>query len=54
MEGLSKKGKALMDMDNSLVIAVWEGVSVINGNGRNITFKKEENKIIQHDQEGFT
>ena len=41
MEGLSKKEKELMDMDNSVVIAgerVWveveEGVRGINGNGK--------------------
>ena len=35
MEGSSKKGKGLMDIDNSAMIAVW-GIREINGNGKNI------------------
>ena len=36
MEGLSKKKKGLMDMDNSVVIAVGEaGVRGLNGNRKN-------------------
>ena len=31
MEGLSKNGKGLMDMDNSVVIA---GIRALNGNGK--------------------
>ena len=36
MEGLSKKEKGLMDMDNSVVIAGREvGIRGLNGNGKN-------------------
>ena len=35
MEGLSKKEKALMDMDNSVVIAGGRGIRGLNGNGKN-------------------
>ena len=42
MEGLSKKDKGLMDVDNSVVIAGGKrGIREINGNGKNtikITF----------------
>ena len=35
MEGLRKKEKALMDMDNSMAIAGGKGgVSRVNGNGK--------------------
>ena len=34
MEGLSKKEKGLMDMDNSVVIAQGGGVRGLNGNGK--------------------
>ena len=38
MEGLSKKEKGLMDMDNSVVIAGREvGIRGLNGNGKNAT-----------------
>ena len=33
-EGLSKKEKGLMDVDNSVVIAGVRGIRVINGNGK--------------------
>ena len=41
MEGLSKKEKGLMDMDNSVEIAGGGGERWINGNGKN-TIKKEQ------------
>ena len=34
VEGSSKKGKGLMDMDNSVVIVGGEGIRGINGNGK--------------------
>ena len=35
-EGLSKKGKGFMDMDNNVVIAGGEqGLRELNGNGKN-------------------
>ena len=34
VEGLSKKEKGLMDVDNSVVIAGVRGIRVINGNGK--------------------
>ena len=34
MEGLSKREKGLMDMDNSVVIARERGVRGLNGNGK--------------------
>ena len=41
MEGLSKKEKGLMDVDNSVVIAGGEGgIRGLNGNGKN-TIKNE-------------
>ena len=37
MEGLSKKEKRLMDMDNSVMIAgAWGGIRGLNGSGTNI------------------
>ena len=46
MEGLSKKEIGLMDMDNSVVIAVGRCVRGLNGNGKNIT-KIKQNKTKQ-------
>ena len=41
MEGLSKKEKGLMDMDNSVVILGGEGsIRELNGNGRK--YNKDE------------
>ena len=39
MEGLSKKGKGLMDMDHSVVIAGgrWLVIRGLNGNGKKNT-----------------
>ena len=34
MEGLSKKGKGLMDMDNIVVIAAGGDIRSLNGNGK--------------------
>ena len=36
MEGLNKKEKGLMDMDNRVVIAGGETRRGLNGNGKNI------------------
>ena len=35
MEGLGKKGKGLLDMDNSVVIDGGGGIRGLNGNGKN-------------------
>ena len=35
MEGLSKKGKGLMDMDKSVVIMEGRDIRGINGDGKN-------------------
>ena len=35
MEGLNRKEKGLMDMDNSVVIAGEGGIKGKNGNGKN-------------------
>ena len=45
MEGLSKKEKGLMDMDNRVVIAGGGGVRGLNSNGKNtieIKFKEKQ------------
>ena len=36
MEGLSKKEKGLVDMDNKVMIAGGRGYRGLNGNGKNI------------------
>ena len=44
VEGSSKKGKGLMDMDNSVVIVGGEGIRGLHSNGKNtvkINLKKE-------------
>ena len=35
MEGLSKKERGLMDMDNSVAIVGGGGIRGLNGNGKN-------------------
>ena len=41
MEGLSKKEKGLMDMDNSVVIMVWGGgIRGVNSNKNTMKIKK--------------
>ena len=44
MEGLNKKEKGLMDMDNCVVIEVGGDISGLNGNGKN-TIKHLKNKV---------
>ena len=46
MEGLSKKEKGLMDMDNSVVAAGGGGYRRLNGNGKNIIMIKLEKRMI--------
>ena len=47
MEGLSKKEKGLMDMDNSMVILVEGGLGELSGNGKNTII------FLNFCQEGF-
>ena len=44
VEGLSKKEKALMDTDNTVVTAGWRGYKQVNGNRKN-TIKNTSKKF---------
>ena len=46
VEGLSKKEKGPMDMDNSVVAAGGGGYRRLNGNGKNIIMIKLEKRMI--------